>query len=358
MQEQLNTSHIKGHHLTSIERGKIAALHAEKQSNREIARRLGINRQTVANELLRGEIDQVKKTNGRLTYRREYSPEAAQARYENQRRKCHRPLKLPQAADFIVYFTAHFKTDGWSPDAAVGRAKKEKLYQPDEMVCTATLYNYIEAQYLEVRNIDLLEKTSRRVKREHRANTKYKRQLAGRSIDERPKRVDSRREFGHFELDTIVGKRNGQESVIMTLIERKSRFQFMRLIDGRDADSVNHAMRGIIAEYGDTIQTITADNGSEFAELSTVLDNMATVYYAHPYRSSERGTNEVHNKMVRRDFPKGESLDAVSPLAVAATEAKLNHLPRRQLGYHTTEEVFVAERAKTQRRVAKAATAG
>lgn len=62
--------------------------------------------------------------------------------------------------------------------------------------------------------------------------------------------------------------------------------------------------------------------------------------------------------MVRRDFPKGESLDAVSPLAVAATEAKLNHLPRRQLGYHTTEEVFVAERAKTQRRVAKAATAG
>ena len=146
MQEQLNTSHIKGHHLTSIERGKIAALHAEKQSNREIARRLGINRQTVANELLRGEIDQVKKTNGRLTYRREYSPEAAQARYENQRRKCHRPLKLPQAADFIAYFTAHFKTDGWSPDAAVGRAKKEKLYQPDEMVCTATLYNYIEAQ--------------------------------------------------------------------------------------------------------------------------------------------------------------------------------------------------------------------
>ena len=106
MQEQLNTSHIKGHHLTSIERGKIAVLHAEKQSNREIARRLGINRQTVANELLRGEIDQVKKTNGRLTYRREYSPEAAQARYENQRRKCHRPLKLPQAADFIAYFVS------------------------------------------------------------------------------------------------------------------------------------------------------------------------------------------------------------------------------------------------------------
>lgn len=73
----------------------------------------------------------------------------------------------------------------------------------------------------------------------HKANHKFQRMLTGRSIDDRPKRVDSRREFGNFELDTIVGKRNGQESVLMTLIERKTRFQFVRLIDGRDADSVN-----------------------------------------------------------------------------------------------------------------------
>ena len=169
--------------------------------------------------------------------------------------------------------------------------------------------------------------------------------------------MDSRREFGHFELDTVVGKRGGQESVIMTFIERKSRFQFMRLIDGRDADSVNYAMRGIVAEYGDVIKTITADNGSEFADLDSVLDGVATVYYAHPYRSSERGTNEVHNKMVRRDFPKGESLDAVSPQAVAETQDRLNRLPRRQLRYRTTEEVFVAERARAQRRAAKVVVA-
>ena len=356
MQEQLITSHVKGHHLTSFERGQIAAYHAQGKSNREIARLTGINRQTIANELLRGQIDQVKKVNGNRQYHREYSPQTAQVRYEDNRRRCHRPLKLTQVADFIAYFTTHFKQDGWSPDAAVGRAQEEQRYQPDEMVCTATLYNYIDAQYLEVKNIDLLEKTSRRIK--HHANTKHKRLLSGRSIDDRPKRVESRREFGHYELDTVVGKRDGQESVIMTFIERKSRHQLMRLIDGRDADSVNYAMRGIVKEYGDIIKTVTADNGSEFAELESVLDGVATVYYAHPYRSSERGTNEAHNRMIRRDFPKGESLDAVSPSAVAETEHRLNHLPRRQLDYRTTEEVFTAECARVRRRAAKAAAAG
>lgn len=338
MQEQLITSHVKGHHLSLIERGEIAALHAQDKSNREISRLLGVCHQTVANELTRGEIDQVKKINGRHDYRREYNPDVAQTRYEDNRRHCHRPLKLSQVADFIIYFTTLFKEKGWSPDVAVGRAKRDNLYRPDEMVCTATLYNYIDAQRLEVRNIDLLEKTSRRKKRH--ANMTHKRILHGRSIDERPKQVDNRCEFGHYELDTVVGKRNGRESVIMTLIERQSRYQFMRLIDGREADSVNYALRGIIADYGETIKSVTCDNGSEFSELSSVLAGVATIYYAHPYRSSERGTNEVHNRMIRRDFPKGESLDVISPAAVAQVEAKLNDLPRRNAAYQTPKEVF------------------
>lgn len=356
MQDQLITSHTKGHHLTLLERGEIAALHARGESNRQIATLLGINRQTIANELSRGQIDQVKKVNGKLRYYRVYSPETAQIRYQDNRQLSHRPRKLEKVQDFIAYFTTHFREDGWSPDAAVGRAKTAGLYLPDEMVCTATLYNYIEAQLLEVRNIDLLEKTGRRVK--HKANHKFKRMLTGRSIDDRPKRVDTRREFGNFELDTVVGKRNGQESVLMTLIERKTRFQFVRLIDSRDADSVNHAMRTIVKDHGDVIKTITADNGSEFADLSRVLDGVADVYYAHPYRSSERGTNEAHNRMLRRDFPKGMSLDTVSPQDVAEAARKINDLPRLILKYQTPTERFNAESNRVRRRAAKAATAG
>ncbi|ATO42805.1 MULTISPECIES: IS30 family transposase [Loigolactobacillus] len=339
MQEQNTTVREKGHHLTSFERGRIATLHSQGYSNRAIARVIGVCHQTISNELRRGEIDQVKKVNGQRQYHREYSPEAAQAKYEANRMSCHRPLKLAGVADFIHYFTAHLHQDGWSPDAAVGRAKLEGLYQPEEMVSTKTLYHYIDAQLLEVRNLDLLEKNRRRTKHHH--SPKHKR-LAGRSIEERPKSIDQRQEFGHFELDTVVGKRNGQESVILTLIERQSRCQILRLIDGRDADSVNYELAKICQEYGHIMKSVTADNGAEFAAAGTVLDGVADLYYAHPYRSSERGTNEAHNRMIRRDVPKGLSMDTLGPSDIQAVEAKLNNLPRRQSGYQTPKELFSA----------------
>ncbi|WP_100077702.1 IS30 family transposase, partial [Loigolactobacillus backii] len=254
---------------------------------------------------------QVKKVNGQRQYHREYSPEAAQAKYEANRMSCHRPLKLAGVADFINYFTAHLHQDGWSPDAAVGRAKLEGLYQPEEMVSTKTLYHYIDAQLLEVRNLDLLEKNRRRTKHHH--SPKHKR-LAGRSIEERPKSID----------------------------QRQSRCQILRLIDGRDDDSVNYELAKICQEYGHIMKSVTADNGAEFAAAGTVLDGVADLYYAHPYRSSERGTNEAHNRMIRRDVPKGLSMDTLGPSDIQAVEAKLNNLPRRQSGYQTPKELFSA----------------
>ncbi|AWI39925.1 IS30 family transposase [Lactiplantibacillus plantarum] len=343
MQEQLITSRVKGHHLSDIERGSINELHRQGFSNRQIVVRIGVCPQTINNELHRGEIDQIKRVNGRLQYYREYAPYAASARYQRCRTKCHRPHKLTQVADFIAYFIECFKRDHWSPDAVVGRAKRQHLYRPNEMVCTATLYNYIDAQLLEIRNINLLEKTRRRTKHKHLANHK---QLIGRSINERPKRVNSRREFGHFEIDTVVGKRNGRESVILTLNERKSRCEFMRLIDGKDADSVNYALKEITNEYSDIIKTITADNGTEFTNLNEIL---ADVYYAHPYRSCDRATNETHNRMICRDIPKGMSLDTLSPDDVRQVEDRLNHLPRRILGYRTPAELFHSELERTRR---------
>lgn len=158
MQEQNTTVRKKGQHLTSFERGRIATLHSQGYSNRAIARALNVCHQTINNELCRGEIDQVKKVNDQRQYYAVYSPETAQAKYEANRAQCHRPLKLVGVADFIDYFTTHLRQDGWSPDAAVGRAKLEGLYQPEEMVSTKTLYHYIDAQLLEVRNLDATKK--------------------------------------------------------------------------------------------------------------------------------------------------------------------------------------------------------
>lgn len=338
MQEQLTMNRPKGHHLTLKERGNIEAyFNHDGYSRRKIASLLSVSPQTINNEIRRGLVTNKQLVNGKEVFFQVYVAELAEQRYHENRKVCHRPCKFLQVAAFLAFFVEHFKRDGWAPDAAVGRAKVLSLFRSDEMVCTQTLYKYIDEQRLEVCNLDLAEKMRRRLPKH--INHKNKR-ILGRSIEERPAEVDSRETFGHFEIDTIVGNRNDHESVIMTLIERQTRFQIIRLIDGRDTDSVDYAMRGIITEYGTIIKSITADNGPEFASLTELLCSVAPVFYTHPFTSSERGTNEVHNRMIRYDFPKGLSLDAVSPRAVAKTAEKLNNLPRRLLGFQTPAELF------------------
>lgn len=224
MQEQSITPRPKGHHLSEIERGQIAAWHIEGCSARQIAIRLGVCHQTVNNELKRGRVTQVKRVNNQKHYFEIYSPEAAQNRYEIKRQNCGRPLKFSQVTAFLAYFDDKFCHEGWSPDAAVGYARKHRLFKPAKMVCTKTLYNYIDAQLLEIRNLDLLEKTKRRTTQHH---SHQHQRLLGRSIEERPKRVETRHEFGHFEIDTVIGKRAGSESVLLTFTERKTRYLWL-----------------------------------------------------------------------------------------------------------------------------------
>lgn len=340
-QQQLTTNRQKGHHLTQIERGMIASLHSEGHSARQIASIIGVSHQTINNELSRGTIKQVKKINGEKHYLKVYCPEAAQARYEENRSNSRRPLKFKQVTDFLAYFDDKFHTEHWSPDATVGYAKKHRLFSPHKMICAKTLYNYIDAQLLEIRNIDLVEKVRRRMA--HHKTTKVKRLAGSKSIDERPKKVNNRHEFGHFEIDTVVGERNGSQSVLLTFTERKTRFEIVSLIEGKDADSVSYALRNIVNQYGDIIKTVTADNGTEFTTLETALNGIADTYFAHPYTSSERGTNEVHNRMLRRYFPKGQSLDIATPSQVQIAQSHLNNLPRRILKFKTPAEAFERE---------------
>ena len=338
MQENDTIIRPKGHHLTEIERGEIASLHLWGFSNRKIAHAVGVCPQTINNEIRRGTVRQVKKVNGKQYFSNDYYPDTAQLRYDTLRKQCHRPSKFNRVKQFLSYFVEQFK-QGWSPDIIAGRSRVDGLFFKDEMVSTTTLYKYIDEQRLEIRNIDLTDKMNRSTKLH--VSKKHKR-LLGRSIEERPESVDLREDFGDFEIDTIVGKRNGHESVVLTLIERKSRFEIMRLIDGRDADSVDYAMEEIKHNYGHIINSITADNGPEFANLDSVMSGVSDVYFAHPYTSSERGTNEAHNRMIRRDLPKGLSLDSIAPDLVSSIESKLNDMPRKLLNYKTPRELFTS----------------
>ena len=158
--------------------------------------------------------------------------------------------------------------------------------------------------------------------------------------------MDSRTEEGHWEGDTVVGKRNGKEAVILTLLEKKTQHYLAIRISGKTSEAVNAAMAVLREEYGDQFsrifKTITVDNGSEFAEFSAVEQWGTKVYFAHPYTSWERPQNERHNGMLRDYVPKGVSIEQFSDMDILAAADNINGLPRKKLGYETPEELFEA----------------
>lgn len=155
-------------------------------------------------------------------------------------------------------------------------------------VCTKTLYHYIDQGILDVKNIDLPNKVRYCTKKaRHRVNIKH----LGISIDDRPASIQKRKQFGHWEIDTIVGQKSHKDDVLLTLVVRKTRFTISKKIDGKDPDSVDYALKQLEHQYGrdfcQVFKTITADNGSEFSKLTLgSLKGKATkVYYTHPYSS-------------------------------------------------------------------------
>lgn len=333
----------KNKHLSPFERGEIAALHKAGHSNREIARRLGRVHGTIANELERGTTTQLKT--GRKSFTA-YYPETGQAVYEQNRKNCGAKSKLLVAMEFIDFACEKILDQGWSPDAVVGFAKHQTYWQDKPIVSTKTLYNYIDQSKLSVRNIDLPMKT--------KLNTKMKRirkhrRVLGKSIAERPPEIEDRMEFGHWEIDTVEGEMS-DDNALLTLIERKTRNYYAIKIDDQEHDSVDYAINKLRHSFGElfpqVFKTITSDNGSEFSNLSSCLENITDVYFARPYASYERGSNERHNGLLRRYIPKGKAISDYSRDAIKHVYQTLNKLPRKILNYQQPAVVFEQELAK------------
>ena len=233
----------------------------------------------------------------------------------------------------------------WSPDACVGYSLETNLFKRSEVVCTKTLYNYIDLGLLSVKNIDLPIKL-RRISKPSTVK-KHKKNL-GKSIEERPDTINNREEFGHWEIDTVIGGKTGNDCVILTIVERKTRNAIVRSIASKTASAVMNELRSIRNLYGEqfsqVIKTITGDNGSEFADLSTLEDDSDTkVYFTHPYSSFEKGTNGRHNGLIRRFIPKGNCRSDYNASDISFIEEWMNTLPRRILKYKTPEDLFEAQ---------------
>jgi len=160
-----------------------------------------------------------------------------------------------------------------------------------------------------------------------------------RSIHERPAVVDLRLEVGHWEGDTVIGARHKQ--AIVTLVERKRGYAKLFKVSNKTAELVSAAMIESLKPFDGLVDTITLDNGKEFADHQRVdLELGSTIYFADPFASWQRGTNENFNGLLRQYIPKDRPLSTVTQEELKMIENKLNHRPRKRLGFKTPHEVF------------------
>ena len=222
--------HVKGKHLSFEERVVIQTRLKDGYSIRAIARELGCSPSTISYEVKRGTVSLYHGKQQR------YKAEHGQSVYQINRRHCGRKSDFLKKANFISYVINHFFEDGWSLDVCANRSLAIGEFSHHWTVCTRTLYNYVEQGLITIKNYDLPEKLKRNTKFHHVRKNKKKLE---RSIEERPKEIDQRNEFGHWECDLVLGHKTKDDQVLLTLSERMSReFLIIRIPDKTSASVI------------------------------------------------------------------------------------------------------------------------
>ena len=323
-------------HLSIDERYKLQIYHNEGLTVSQIAIKLSRSKSTISRELSRNSVVQ-KDT--QLREHMCYFADAAQNHYAKRRKNCGTKLKLESCMDCISWVENKIKDNKWSPDAAIGGFKKLSPNKP--CITTKTFYNYIDLRLVNIKPIDLLLKVKLR---QHSKHVKKHKKVLGDSIEIRPESINSREEIGHWEIDSVIGVRE-KSSVLMTLTERATRMEIIVKTPGKKSVYVQEALMDLKQKYGESFnkvfKSITCDNGSEFSFDEDFKAKLGVdFYYAHPYSSYERGTNENHNGIIRRFIPKGKSIDDISKESVERICNWMNTLPRKILNYNTPQELF------------------
>jgi IS30 family transposase len=333
-------------HISYNDRLKIEVLRKAGHKPKEIAEILHFHISTIYRELKRGEFEAL---NSDLTKETRYSPDIAQEYMNGVLSAKGADLKIGSEKEFADRIEEIIINEGYSPAAALAKAKTEGI---EFTVCITTLYSYIDkGVFLNLTLKDLPEK--RKDKKRTKRTTTQKRASKGESIENRPEEIDTREEFGHWEMDTVVGARGVSKKSLLVLTERKTRKEIIFLLKEHTAAAVVKALdrleRQLGKKFRQIFRTITVDNGSEFADWEGMerskraKKKRTKIYYCHPYSSWERGSNENQNKLVRRHIPKGVNFDDKTQGDVDRIEEWINNYPRRLFEYKTAEQLYTEE---------------
>lgn len=335
-------------HLTKSDRLVIDTMLRDGKKKKEIAERIGVSERTIYREVKRG---RYIHRNSDWTEEERYSPDIAHQKYRENLKAKGPDLKIGNDQELADYIEGRIANDGYSPEAVLGEIKQKGM-DFKTTISKTTLYRYIDiGLFLTVTNKDLPVKGRR--KKKHKKVRKQARPSAGDSIEKRPEEVERREEFGHWEMDTVVGKRGKSKNSLLVLTERKTRQEILVKLAEHTMEQVCQALDSLERKWSNlfsvVFKTITVDNGSEFSdcagmEKSAIGDgNRTKVYYCHPYSSYERGSNEVQNRLVRRKIPKGTNFDDKTEEEIQGVEDWINNYPRRMFGYQSAQMLFDME---------------
>lgn len=313
------------HQLTDEERYTIAALRKEGLNQAQIAQRLQRHRSTISRE--------VRRNAARLdgAYRAQKAIERTNGRRSRSRRNSRFGRGDWQKVERLLRLD-------WSPEQAAGVLRRSR----ELSISHETIYRYVWEDRARGGNLAAHLRGANKKRRKRYGRYDSRGRLAGkRHISTRAKFIERRCQVGHWEIDTVMG--GGDTHCIMTLVERATGYLMIRKLRSRNAADLARSASQLIKQYEGKFRTITADNGTEFHSYKSIESKTdVKFYFATPYHSWERGTNENTNGLIRQYLPKRTSMAKVTQRDCDRIALKLNTRPRKRYAYRTPKEIFDA----------------
>jgi IS30 family transposase len=310
-------------HLTQDERYQIAVLRKAGHTQGQIAKLLDRHSATIGRE--------VRRNIGLRGYR----PKQAQASYKERLKACQNGPRISQSTwdrvDEKLALT-------WSPEQIAGYLAVNKA----PTVSHEAIYRRIYADKRAGGHLHLALRCQKPRKKRHTGRERRGSITGQVSIELRPECVNQRERFGDWEADLVIGA--GHKQALVTINERVSRFSLIAHVPSKTAAHVTAAITTLLKPFAHCVHTLTTDNGKEFAMHAVSSKALQSQhYFAHPYRSWERGANENMNGLIREFFPKKMAFSHISEADIVRATHLLNHRPRKCLNYKTPHDVFMAK---------------
>ena len=311
------------HRLTEGQRNQVYALKKTGLHQYAIADQIGVNKSTISREF--------KRNTGLRGYRPKQAHRLACSRQARIRRTRISDVNWTRIEEMIC--------EELSPEQITGHLKD--IGEPS--VSPEWIYQHIYADKRNGGDLHTLLRCQKQ-RRKRYGSTERRGQIKNRvSIEKRPAVVDLRSRIGDWEADTVIGKQG--HSVLVTLVERKTRFTVAIKAVNKTARAVTEAICQCLNPYHESVLTLTYDNGREFSYHEEIARELtAEGFFAHPYHSWERGLNENTNGLIRQYVPKGKDIDSLSDEDLAENIEKINNRHRKCLGFKTPNQLFLTHR--------------